>query len=334
MQNITALFRSDAINYNQNEAPSVLNPGGGLSTKKKYLALAMPHIEFVTEAVDMGSISIVDVLYFSDGGTEDERDRRIKDYRRQSGFKILWTSDFEILRWLPKHREQILDATDIIAANSVYMKELLETYFNTNKVALLTDTIDTNVPDGQINRENIIYSCSNILLEKGIDDIISLYKAMRTGTPAERKMKKMFIGGSDSWGVEIREIDSFELELALEEVCDLQQMKNDDVLALGRKALIYASFARFETFGYALVEAMLGGCWIFARPHLAYKDRIYAGVVISADSALEMRSEIQKFLGTGENKRNDTAIQFVHDNYSLDVFRRQFRDIVGDLYAI
>lgn len=332
---ITGLFRSDAIHHNQQEGPSKTNPGGGLSTKAKYLALAVPNMSFVTEAVDMGDISIVDVLYFSAGGTEKERDRRIEAYRKHKGFKILWTSDFEILRWLPEHREQILDRTHIIAANSPYMEQLLQGYFDHNNIALLTDPIDTNQTTGNLNRDNTIYSCSQVLLEKGIDDIISLYKGLRTGTPNERKLKRVFVGSSNSWGVDIRDVDSFELELQLDEVCHLEDsLKNEDVLALGRTALIYASFTRFETFGYSLVEALLGGCHVFARPHLAYKDRIDAGVVIPAENALDMRKKISLFLEANDRTRNEDGIQFVHDHYSLDVFRKQFRNIIGDLYAV
>ena len=332
---ISVLFREDAVVYNELEGPSQKNPGGGLATKRMQVAKALPHANFVVEANQLGAISLIDALYFSGGGTSEEFDRRVTDYRRHNGFKILWTSDFEIFRWTQEQREQILDATDVIAANSIYMYQLLIGYFDGAKVALLTDVIDTNIPDGAEIREPRIYSCSQILIEKGIDEIIALYKGLQAGEEIEQTLKRTFIGSSSTWGLSIRDTDSFNLEIQLDELCELYwSLPYEQVLNFARTAWIYVSFTRYETFGYALTEAMLGGCHVFARPHLAYNDRIQAGVITPVENATDMLDKLKIFLQDNEPKRNDAAIQYVQDNYGLDVFRRQFRNIVGDLYAI
>lgn len=332
---LTALFREDAINHNRNQGPSAKNPGGGLATKCYYLQRALPQIRWVTDVEDIGKVSLIDVLYFSGGNTLEEKERRIDAYRKQDGFKILWTSDFEIFRWLPEHRSAILDKTDIIAANSPFMLQLLEKYFDYMPVCLLTDCIDTEINNAFATREPIIYACSQILLEKGIDQIISLYKGISTGTQKERTLNRMFAGSSSTWGISIKDQVSFDLELDLEQICDLQwSMPNTEVQQLAQKAWIYVSFAKFETFGYAMVEAMLGGCTIFCTPHLAYKERIDAGVAIQVADAHDCRHKLKAFLEENQPTRNDAAIQFVHENYSLDVFRKQFKEIVGAVYGL
>ena len=333
--NLTSLFREDAVHYDINDGPSMVNPGGGLSTKKHYLQLALPNMVFVSAPSKLENISIVDPLYFSGGNTDADRDERIESYRKHDGFTILWTSDFELLRWQPIHREQILDATDVIAGNSHFMFNLLTALFPNQTVVHLTDTIDTNVTQGNVDREKAIYACSQIVLEKGIDNVVSLFKRLAVGTNAERELKRHFIGSSSTWGCEIRDQDSFDLETQIEEVCQHHwSMSNVDVRAFSREAWHFVSFTKFETFGYAMVEAMLGGCQIWAVPHLAYEDRIQAGVVTSVEHALDAQSKISDFIQNNEPKRNDAAIQFVHDNYSLDVFRKQFKNIVGGIYGI
>lgn len=333
---LTALFRSDAIHHDEKQGASAQNPGGGLSTKKKHLAKALPKINFIEHVEDMADITIVDVLYFSGGKTLEDKLERIDNYRKHKGVKILWTSDLEILRTLPEHRALILEATDCIAANSTYMLNLLSGCLINANVVLLTDPIDTASIESNTEREPIIYSCSQVLLEKGIDDIISLYKGLSTGTYEERQLQRLFIGSSESWGVTIRDTDSFDLEMQLESVCDHQwSLTNEEVMAIARKALFYISFARYESFGYSVTEALLGGCHVFTRKHLAYQDRIDAGVVTAVDNPLDLRHKIKEHLAGSEPfKRNDAGIQYVHDNYSLPVFRRQFKDIVGEIYGI
>lgn len=335
-EKLTGLFRRDATIHNEKKGPSMKNPGGGLATKKKHLAKALPNMVFVKSASELGDVSIIDALYFSGGKTDKDRDDRIAAYKNHEGFKILWTSDFEMLRWRPEHREQILDATDVIAGNSHYMANLLRGYFDSREVVHLTDPMDTNVIPGHKTREKIIYGCSQIILEKGVDEIISLYKQLENGKHAERELQRLFVGSSSTWGTEIRDLDSFNLEMKLEAVCTKfhWSLPNAKVQQIAANAWIFVSFARFETFGYAMIEALLGGCHVWAYPHLAYKDRIDAGVVHIADNALDARHHISIFIEEHELTHNDDGAQFVRDNYALDVFRKQFKDIVGTIYGI
>ena len=158
---------------------------------------------------------------------------------------------------------------------------------------------------------------------------------MSTGTQKERELNRMFIGSSSTWGLSIRDQVSFDLELELEGVCDLQwSMPNIEVNQLARKALVYVSFARYETFGYAIVEAMLGGCHVFAIPHLAYKERIDAGIVTPVTDALDCRHKLKVFLEETNVQPNMDAVDFVHENYGLDVFQKQFKEILGLCHGI
>ena len=332
MKTLTALFRQDSISYKDSEGPTSKNPGGGLSTKKKYLQQALPKCDFVNAPSAFGKIAIVDVLYFSGGGSRETFDERIEKYTQaKDTLKILWTSDFEIFRWLPEDAEKILDATDVIGANSPYMFQLLS-YFKT-PVALLTDPINTDVKVGKKQRKRVIYSCSHIILEKGIQDVINLYQAL---TEAETDIQTVFIGSSETWGLGQDNLVAFDLEIDISEVANLhkESLPNPKVITdYANQAWCYISFARFETFGYGLVEALRGGCHVFASRHGAYQDKINAGVVIplTPNTAYET---IASFIEHTEPTRNDAGIQFVRDMHSFDVFRKQLRDIIGRQYGI
>ena len=325
---VTALFREDARIFDPSRGPSNQNPGGGLATKKRHLAQALPDIVFVPTSHDLGKVSIVDVLYFTGGDWHE----RSEPYIDHNGFKILWTSDFEILRWNPERREQILDATDIIAGNSTYMYKLLNSYFENRNVALLTDPVDCRHPSPKKKRTNTIYACSQILNEKGIDDVITLYK----GLDEASTINKVFVGSSCTWGIPIKDVDSLNLEMQIEEVCDTHawSLPYKEVEEYANNAWIFVSFAKFETFGYAVAEAMLGGCTVFAYPHNAYKDRIEAGVIIPIPNPETATKQIIEWCQTHSRVWDPAAVQYVIDTYSLDVFRKQLKNIIGTLYGI
>lgn len=330
---VSFLFREDAVRHNLLEPPSASNPGGGLAIKRMQVERALPSANIIVEANQMSAISVVDVLYFSGGGTEDEFNRRVDEYCRHVGFKVLWTSDFEIFRWRPDQRERILDNTNLIAGNSVFMYELLSAYFGEGRVVLLTDPVDCDVLPGAKFRSPVIYSCSHIILEKGIGNVVELYKLLAAN---ECVLERVFVGASDTWGMYIRDLTSFDLEVAIDGICDVHHvgLTHSDVMELARSASVYISFSGYETFGYAVVEAMLGGCHVFVSDHLAYRKRVDAGAVIQVSGASDAFAKIKELLACENVLQNEAAIQFVHDNYSFDVFRKQFRDVVGGLYAV
>lgn len=327
---ISILFRIDAINFDITEGPSKKNPGGGLATKCIQVGKALPQAHMVIEANQLAAIGLVDPLYFSGGGTTDEFNRRIEDYRRSKALKILWTCDMEILRWSPEQREAILDATDIVAANSKYMYQVFKGYLKESEVALLTDPIEmlpTPPPD---IREKEIYACSQIIYEKGISDVIEVFKS-----PALDALQKTFIGSSETWGLSIRDKVSFELECEIS-ACSHhhESLAPNEVSEVANRAWIFLSFANYESFGYAMVEALRGGCYVFCKPHLAYQDRIDAGVAAPVATPEEAIEKLVSFTNEYSNVSNKAGMQFVHENYSLDVFRKQFQEIVGKLYGI
>ena len=342
MTGLTAVFRGDAVRHQVREVSGMHNPGGGLSTKCRYLRQAFPGIEFVSDFARVGKVVIVDALWFTGGS--DTMDACIGAYCGSDALKILWTSDFELLRWRASDRERVLDGTDIIAGNSPYMVSILENLFDSGKVGLLTDPIDTDVPGPSGVRSRCVYACSHVVLEKGIDEVIALYRCLanerRFGAPlaksgGQNRLERHFIGSSVTWGLGLREVDSFDLELQLGDVCrHTWAMSNDDVREFARRAWMFVSFARFETFGYAMVEALLGGCYVFAYPHLAYQERIAAGVVRGASRVEEMYSHIMALVESEKLVPNAAGVQFVRDNYSLPVFRGQLRDLVGGAFGV
>ena len=330
---ISGLFRKDAYTHDWTRPPGKDNPGGGLAKKAQQLMRALPNIKFTNCITELADITIMESLWLSGFEVPEERKdedkvfrnmliERAKAYADYPGYKILWTSDVESLRWDGEIREMVYDASDVIACNSQFMLDLLSVYAPTEKVALLTDPVDTRFIN-QKEKVKTIYACSQVIIEKGIDEIIYLFDKM-SGSDFER----VFVGGTTVWGLEIKPASSVRLDKALEIVTDRRNKAatQNEVSEIASDAYIFLSFANFESFGYAMIEALLAGCWVFCGDHLVYRDRPvrwFSDIEVAWTALNDFITEVDL------SKINEEGRQFVVDNYSLPIFRQQFTDIVG-----
>ena len=324
---LSAVFREVDVGYDASRGMSSENPGGGVSVKIENLVRAVPSIRVVTDIADAGNMTIIEPLWFSAGKGTDSFDARLEAYTAYKGFKILWTSDFAFTRWTGERREAVLDATDVVAGNSPYMEDVLSVYAK-NKTAYLTDPFDVRQIDVAPTRERSIYSNSQIIIEKGIDAIIEVFAGL-----SDTDLKRLFIGSTDNWGIEINPETSHRLDAQLEQVCDkrVRHASRSDVAAVSGSAWLSVFFAGYETFGYAMIEALAGGCWVFCGKHLAYRGR----PVTVCDSAADAVAEIKAFIGEHDVTDVNTAgREFVRETYGLDVFRQQLITIIGEKIGI
>ncbi len=316
----TGLFRKVDADYDTSRGMSSQNPGGGVSVKIENLIRAVPSIRIITDIKDAGNILLIEPLWFTAG--KDDLDIRIDAYAAHNGFKILWTSDFTFTRWKGPEREAILDATDVVAGNSPYMQNILSVYAE-DKTAYLTDPFDVRQIDVQPTRERSIYSNAQVIVEKGIDDIIEVF-----GGLAETDVKRIFIGSVDNWGMLINPDTSQFLDTELTQVCDkrIRHASRSDVYKVAGSAFLALFYAGYETFGYSMIEALAGGCWVFCGKHLAYRDR----PVFVCDSPVDALKRIQSYIIDCDlTKINTEGREFVNENYGLDAFRKQLIGIIG-----
>ena len=185
----TFLMRNDAIDYNPMKPPGPDNPGGGLATKASQYKKALPSIEMINDVSKHGDINIMDVLWLTGDLPKPEADekpeafalrrdeafqKRIVDYEAMAAYKIIVTSDVELLRLPGDTRERLIDATDVVTGNSQFMVDLLKSVANPMKVELLTDPVDCSMAYVGGDKNPTIFGMSNVMIEKNIDAIIDI----------------------------------------------------------------------------------------------------------------------------------------------------------------
>lgn len=325
---LTGLFRELDIRNNPAIGPSLRNPGGGVARKAQQLQNAVPRLELVSDVSRLGEVSIIESLWFTgvQNLSEEVMWQRIEAYLESTSYKILWTSDLEFLRWMPSEREAIFDASDIVAGNSEYMVNLLRGY--TDNVALLTDPFDISMVQASQVREPILYGCSQVILEKGIEMLVEVFER----ASAFQELERLFIGSPAVWGLQLGAETSHELDVALSRVCDrrIRSAAPAEVFSVAGKAWLMASFSRYESFGYSVVEALAGGCYVFTGDHLVYREK----PVMWCRSVEEVFSRLQDFLVNNDRDgMNEGGRNFVEERYSPRVFREQLLAMVGRVFG-
>ena len=323
---ISATFRSDHTKFVPTLPPSRRNPGGGVATKLLFLKAALPNIKVVTEIAQAESINITESLWFSEKVEGDSFESRLKRYEASNAFKILWTSDMEFARWNGHEREAIFNASDVIAGNSNYMVNILKAFVPAAR--LLTDPVDTSSIEPVTPKKRQIFGMSNVGIEKNIDAIIDIFGLI----PEELELERFFVGSASVWGLDTRKSVSSILENRLSEVCDwrITNATRQEVRDVVGPALAYVADSKYDTFCYAMIEAMLAGCWLFCGKHLIYNERPCIRFTDPVDAVVK----ISEKLGEVGLQVNEEARQYVIDNYSLSVFRRQLADIIGGNYGL
>ena len=329
---LTALYRPIDTDADKSRPAGINNNGGGTTTKIYHMQRALPNLEIINSIEESGLISIAEILWFHGEGKDHLR-QRIDDWSNLDALKILMTSDVELFRLPGELREQIIDASDVIACLTKYVFQLFRHF--TPKVALLYDPLDIDMfkpktygtePVFQKDRE--IYSAGQITLEKNVQMIAEIFDVI----PVEANLTKTYIGGRNLWAGNNRPEASAKLEADLSQVCDHLESEIAYTAIPERIGGIWGYIAdtRYDFSSYSMTEAMACGCWIFTGRHLMYDERPGKRFQ-TAKAAVELIQSQLEETPPESGVINEEARQFVVDQNSYDAFREQFKHIVGGI---
>ena len=322
---LTALYRHMDTHVDKSQPSGITNNGGGTTTKIFHMTRALPALEIINDIEDAGMISIAEILWFHERGPE-EMQRRVDAWSRLSALKILMTSDVELFRLNGALRDQILDASHVVACLTDYVFQLFRHF--TSKAQVLYDPIDIDMfkPRSQKNRE--IYSAGQITPEKNVQMIVEVFDAI----PAKANLTKTYLGSRNLWAGNSRPEASAKLEADLSQVCDHLESEIPYTAMPERISEIwgYVADTRYDFSSYSMTEAMACGCWIFTGRHLMYDERP-GKRFRTAKEAMELIQSQLAETPPESGVINEEARQFVVDQNSYDVFRKRLKNIVGGI---
>ena len=277
---ITLIGRKIDVNHDYQRRPGIDNPGGGIATKFKYICKALPNIRMASDMEDADYIKMVEMLWFHETLPKLPIEERIKMYKKSNSLKILIISDPSFCRFPAMYVEQIFDITDIILVSSEYTDNWIKAYAPYEKVVYIPDPIDVSEFDASgTNRSKSIAGCSQIGVPKNIEMIIDVYGKL----PSD--IRKGYIGSKNIWGG----YGNKGLEDSLKSVSDwiFPNAMTSEIARIWANTLGYIGDTKYDTFCYAMIEAMASGCWLFLGKHPLYDDKP-AFRFDTADEAVEL----------------------------------------------
>lgn len=315
--NITLMGRQIDIGHDHTKRPGADNPGGGIVTKFKYISKAIPNIRMIKSFDDAGIINIMETLWFVDRKTGTMKEK-LDEYRKCNSMKLLLVSDPSFCRMADWVRQEIFEITDVIIVSSRYTENWIKAYAPHDKVVYIGDPIDLNEFHHQnTDRTLSIVGCSQVSVPKNIESIINIFSGLSDD------IEKGFIGSSTVWGGYGDTI----LEDELKSVTNwtFGNAMSKEVANIYKNTFAYIADTKYDTYCYAMVEAMASGCWLFLGKHPLYDDGRPCFRFETDDEAIEVIEENMD-LSKGIC---EASIQWVRDNYSLEVYRKAMSDLIG-----
>lgn len=321
---LTALYRPIDTQADKSRPAGIYNNGGGTTSKIFHMTRALPSLEIINDIEDSSLISIAEILWFHGLGYEKLHER-VSAWEKLEAFKMLMTSDVELLRLEGSIREQILDASDAVLCLTEYVLQLMKHF--TSKAVLLYDPIDIDMFKPRV-KDREIYSVGQITLEKNVQMIAEIFDAI----PPEANLTKTYIGSRNLWAGNNRPEASLKLEASLNQACNYLESEIPYTAMPERIGGIwgYVADTRYDFSSYSMTEAMACGCWIFTGRHLMYDERPGKRFKTSAEAVQHIIQQLQE-TPPESGFINEQARQFVVDRNSYDAFRKQFKNIVGGI---
>ena len=324
MNKLTALYRNVDIHADKSIAPGITNNGGGTTTKIYHTTRALPSLKVINEIEEAGIISIAEILWFHELGF-DEMLKRLDQWSALESFKMLMTSDVELLRLPGDIRDQLIDASDVILCLTQYVYNMFRAF--TPKVAVLYDPIDIDMFKPQ-PKANKIFGSGQITVEKNVQAVIDIFDSL----PDSYELDTEYIGSTNLWTSNSMKDEGAGLEAKLKAVCTrvLNNVPYTQMPDSIGQMWGYVADSRYDFSSYAMTEAMACGCWIFTGRHLMYDERPGERFKTTAE-AVKLIAERLKSDPPGSGSINEEARQFVVDQNSYDNFRKQFKQIIGEV---
>jgi glycosyltransferase involved in cell wall biosynthesis len=324
---LALLTKHDVVNF-KDTVPMGKRPGGaggGIAIKGRGFKRAFPEAALISQAAtaDEYSILLVEPHWFNDYPSDGEEgfDKKIEEYAAIKAMKVLWFSDFYIADWTGKKRADILNSTQAIAGDSVHSAQMLKQLADSDNVYVLTEPVDVDEILPPTTPKPYIYTCGQASVEKGIADLIEVFERLKDGP-----LKTVYVGSMDTWGIAVRKnvhVDRLYTELS--ETVDYLVPAADraKVKQIATDAWGYINAARYETFSFACAEAMSAATFCFCGDHPTFDGRPLNRFSTPADAADQIIEAYEKHGLT----TNPEVREFVIDNYSLAVFRRQLQEL-------
>lgn len=326
------LYPVDMANYDPNQKSGILNPGGGMPTKllsviqvlsKRYIVNLID-----TLADQRNDIIIIEPL--TPRLLNQDFGEWLTALRACPAKKILFCSEMEVSRWAPNTLKEILEAVDIVTANTKYQERLIRTLSRGECLPVhLCDPIDASLFRPAHDKKLRVFSAGRVSKDKNSHFLIDVFKKVKSAYGD--LVETAYFGSANLWGHETAE--DLAVQRDIEACVDFYEggVSRNYLAALFGESLIFIAKSKHDVYSSTHVEVLASGCISVAGGHPLYGERPGVSGLSSVYDFVEAIGDLlespQDILTTKAEESRD----YVLEHCGFDAFLAQFQTILEAL---
>ena len=325
---IDYLTSEDYALYNPDIKPSRQRNAGGMQTKTYRVRDALeeyfPTSKTVYKIEDItADIVLVEPLwYILKPGHEpiEYWENQMNALKAVEAKKIIYGSEFSLLRVHPYWRKEFIAQGDIVTANCKFLRRLFN-YVGISGTELLTDPMDARFVPGSFERKKRVVAMGSISWMKNTKHLIEVFKRL------EGEVERVYIGSARLWGYIDKVFEELQAELfehtdriipdasMLESILELQQAK------------VGFWCAYHDTFSSCTHEMLACGMPVVAVPH-GHAGELPVNIESDINNQVDKILEIANMPDDKYTKMSNELAVWSRAHNSNSVFASQLREII------
>ena len=314
------------------------NPGGGMATKRKALEKVLSERYFFNWITDFSEVKspilIIEPLSLRLNTNRPHTTdltawthQWVEDLSACPAKKILYCSEMEVARWSPNLLSEILEAVDVVTANTTYQKRLIWTLSSGSRYPYyLCDPIDTELFQPLPVKKHRIFSAGRISAFKNTGFLIDVFKAIKThfGDAVETA----YFGNAALWGI-ANSIDD-KIADALETGVDVYR-GGINRAALARcfgESLFYISKTTHDVYSSTHAEALSSGCISIGGGHPLFQERPGIAGLKTVDDFVKSVVRLMSESEEQRQHRQRASRTYVEEHCSFEAFHKQLKAVL------
>ena len=271
--NLKFLIPLDFSNFDLLKPMGPKNLGGGVALKyARVEEAATPYFNCkrigLTNEIQPDDIVFVDWMWFC--VTEDETSvvDRVKQLIEIPNPKIIYGSEFCVVKLPFNLVRQIVDHTDMVLHNSIHLRNLYR-IIGIYDSFFLSDPIPPIFMPSIAKKPRLV--CMGQISEaKNTQAAVSIFEGLK-----DTGIERVFLGGKSLWGQEFVNMRATYLQDAIESASDLfiENATQNEVAKICNESTFYGHYAFHDVSSYSGQENMRSGNIMFGLGHPILKER-------------------------------------------------------------
>ena len=325
---IDYLTSEDYALYNPDVKPSRQRNAGGMQAKTYRVSDALeeyfPGSKTVHKLEDItANIVLVEPLWYilkPEHEPIEYWERQMEALKQVQAKRVLFGSEFSVLRVHPYWRKALVNQADIVTVNCDFLRNLFG-YAGITGPELLTDPMDSRFVPGPIPRQKRVVAMGSISWMKNTMHLIEVFKRL------EGQVERVYIGSGRLWGYIDKKNDELQAELFEHTDRIIPDASMPESLSELQQAKVGYWCAYHDTFSSCTHEMLACGVPVVAVPH-GHAKELPVHIESDIDDQVSKILEVANMSDDEYSAESNKLARWSQAHNSNAVFASQLREVI------